>query len=352
MKGEMKGYCLVAKQQMEWVTKPIPEIGDNDALVKPIVIAPCTSDVHLWEYGNCIGVYQGHEAVAEVVEIGCNVTDFKVGDKVCIAATTPSWKELECQTPYHMHSGGPLLGCILGSVADGVFAEYVKIRDADQNLALLPEGMDIIKALMVGDMISTGFHGSEMANVQYGESVAVLGTGPVGLMALAGARMRGAGRLIAVETRPCCIDLAKFYGASDIVDFKKCDVVATIMEMTCGKGVDNVIITTDDPKAFEEALYITKPGGDVSNLTSWNVEYLKIPMMAWPVGLSHKTIHGGLTPGGRVRMETLLNVLKYDRLDPSKAISHIYHGMDKLPEAYKNMCEKPEGFIKPAVFFD
>lgn len=124
-------------------------------------------------------------------------------------AITPDWNSLEAQAGYSMHSGGMLAGWKFSNFKDGVFSEFFHVNDADGNLALLPKNINVVDACMLSDMVPTGFHGVELADVQFGDTVLVIGIGPVGLMSVAGTNMRGASRIIAVGTRPVCVEAAK-----------------------------------------------------------------------------------------------------------------------------------------------
>ena len=192
----MKAFAMLSIGKVGWIDKPMPVCGPLDAIVKPIALAPCTSDVHtVWAgaIGDRHNLTLGHEAVGEIVEVGSLVKDFKVGDKVIAPAITPDWNSLEAQAGYSMHSGGMLAGWKFSNIKDGVFAEYFHVNDADGNLALIPEGMDPAAAVMFCDMVPTGFHGVELAGVEFGDTVVVVGIGPVGLMSVAGAALHGAG---------------------------------------------------------------------------------------------------------------------------------------------------------------
>ena len=183
-----------------WIEKERPSCGPMDAIVKPIAVAPCTSDVHtVWEgaIGDRKDMILGHEATGEIVEVGKMVKDFKPGDRVLVPAITPDWNSLEAQAGYSMHSGGMLAGWKFSNFKDGVFAEYFHVNDADGNLALIPKGIDPVEATMLSDMVPTGFHGVELAGVQFGDTVLVIGIGPVGLMSVAGAALSGASYIYA-----------------------------------------------------------------------------------------------------------------------------------------------------------
>lgn len=349
----MRGFAMLGIGKTGWIEKQEPECGPLDAICKPLAIAPCTSDVHtVWAgaLGDRHDMILGHEAIGEVVEVGALVKDFKPGDKVIIPAITPDWNSLEAQGGYSMHSGGMLSGWKFSNFKDGVFGELFHVNDADGNLALLPSGMDLASASMLCDMVPTGFHGVELADVQFGDTVVVIGIGPVGLMAVAGAALRGASRIYAVGSRPNCIQIAKEYGATEIVNYREGDIVEQIMEKTHGKGVDRIIIAGGDVDTFDQAIRMLKPGGRIGNVNYLGEgDYIKIPRVEWGCGMGHKTIAGGLMPGGRLRMEKLASLIETGKLDTSKLITHTFHGFDKVEEALMLMKDKPKNLIKPVV---
>ncbi|MDZ7819528.1 MAG: NAD(P)-dependent alcohol dehydrogenase [Aliarcobacter sp.] len=351
----MKGFAMLKIGQVGWIEKEKPSCGLMDAIVKPIAVSPCSSDVHtVWAgaLGDRHDMILGHEAVGEVVEVGSLVKDFKVGDKVVVPAITPDWNSLEAQGGYSMHSGGMLAGWKFSNFKDGVFAEYFHVNDADGNLALIPEGVDPIEAVMLCDMVPTGFHGAELADVQFGDSVCVIGIGPVGLMAVAGATLRGASKLFAIGSRPKCIEVAKEFGATDIINYREGDIVEQIMEKTQGKGVDKVIIAGGNFDTFVQAVKIVKPGGRIGNVNYLGEgEFIKIPRVEWGNGMAHKTIVGGLMPGGRLRMEKLASLIQTNRISPKKLITHKFNGMEHIEEALLLMKDKPKDLIKPVVIF-
>lgn len=349
----MKGYAMLKIGQTGWIDKPEPECGPLDAVCKPLAVAPCTSDVHtVWEgaIGERHNMILGHEAVGEVVQVGKLVKDFKPGDKVIVPAITPDWNSLEAQDGYAMHSGGMLAGWKFSNFKDGVFGEYFHVNDADGNLALLPDGMAPAAACMLSDMVPTGFHGAELADVQYGDNVGVIGIGPVGLMAVAASALRGAARIYAVGSRPDCIQIAKEYGATDIINYKEGAIDDQIMEMTHGKALDRIIIAGGTVDTFDQAIRMLKPGGRIGNVNYLGEgDYIKIPRIAWGSGMGHKTIVGGLMPGGRLRMEKLAALMDAGRLDTAKLITHQFKGFDKIEEALMLMKDKPKNLIKPVV---
>ena len=349
----MKGYAMLKIGASGWIEKDIPEIGPMDAIVKPLAVAICTSDVHtLWEgaIGDRHNMILGHEACGEVVKVGSLVKDFKPGDRVLIPAITPDWNSLEAQAGYSMHSGGMLCGWKFSNFKDGVFSEFFHVNDADGNLALLPSNIDPVDACMLSDMVPTGFHGVELADVQFGDSVLVIGIGPVGLMSVAGASLRGASRIIAVGTRPLCVEAAKKYGATDFISYKNGPIDEQVMKLTGGKGVDKVVIAGGDCTTFDPAIKCLKPGGKIGNVNYLGSgQYVNIPRVEWGVGMGHKQINGGLMPGGRLRMEKLGSLISSGRLNVHHLVTHVFDGWDHLEEALFLMRDKPANLIKPVV---
>ena len=349
----MKAYAMLGLNKTGWIEKDRPSCGPLDAILRPIALAPCTSDVHtVWEgaIGDREDLILGHEGVGEVVEVGELVRDFKPGDICIVPAITPDWNSVEAQDGFQMHSGGMLCGWKFSNIKDGMFAEFFHVNDADGNLAHLPEGLDPATATMLSDMVPTGLHASELAEVRYGDDVVVVGIGPVGLMAVRGAVLRGAARIFAVGTRLNCIDVALEYGATDIINYKNGSIFEQVMELTGGKGVDKVLQAGGSVDTFDESVRMLKPGGAIGNVNYLGSgEYIKIPRAEWGVGMGHKMINAGLMPGGRRRMERLAAMVMAGRIDPSKMLTHRFEGLDSIEEALFLMKDKPADLIKPVV---
>ncbi len=350
----MRGFAMLKIGATGWIDKPFPVCGAFDAVIRPLALAPCTSDIHT-VYEGAIGerhnMILGHEGVGEIVELGKLVRDFKVGDHVIVPAITPEWRTCAIEEGVPpQHSEGMLSGWKYSNTKDGVFADFFHVNDADMNLALMPSNMLLEQAVMLPDMVTTGFHGVELAKVEFGAQVAVIGIGPVGLMSVAGAALRGAGRLFAVGSRKLCCEVAMAYGATDIINYKDGDIAEQIIDATNGHGVDHVIIAGGPPEVLAQAVKICKPGGVIGNVNYFGSgEFLPLPREAWGVGMGHKQINGGLTPGGRVRMERMLALVQNGRFDPSLLVTHKFRGMEHLPEALELMHHKVSDLIKPVV---
>ncbi len=342
-------------KKVGWLEKPAPSAGAFDAIVRPIAFSPCTSDVHnafhVGEPPFMLGRVLGHEAVGVVESVGDSVLDFKPGDRVVIPAVTPPWRSVNAQGQFPQHAGGINRSFQFAFHIDGVFAELFRVPDADLNMALMPPEVTIEQAVMACDMMSTGFHAAELAEIAFGDTVAISGAGPVGLMATAGAALRGAGRIIAIDGREKSFELALQYGATDIVNYKDGDIVRRVRELSGQSGVDRVIIAGGDAESFKSAVRMVKPGGVVANVNFFTgEEFLPLPVLAWGSGLAHKRIVGGLCPGGRLRMEKLLRLITCGRIDPGRLITHRLYSLETAEEAFWLMVNKPPNLIKPIVF--
>lgn len=353
---KMKGFgTIIHGESVGFIEKDIPEPGEFEALLEPVVIAPCTSDVHIaFEQGhNDARNYRilGHESVGRIVKLGPGCKEYKVGDIVVVPCTTPNWRTLEVQDGAYQHSGGLCQGMRIGTSQDGVMAEYYLVNDVEMNTAKIPDGVPLESALMVSDMMTTGFHGVELAGVEFGDNVVVIGSGPVGLMAIAAAKLRGAARIIAVGSRRHCSELAKFYGASDVVNYKEGDIYEQIMYLTGGKKVDRTVIAGGGTEQLPIAYKLTRPAGGIGDLVAADTPpRLNIDTADFCRFVAHHKLSGGLCPGGRRRAERLLGLIKYGRIDPSVMLTHKCYGLEGCKEGFELMHKKPEDLVKPIVY--
>ena len=353
MAKKVKALAMLGLNKIGWIEKDAPVCGPNDALVKPLALAPCTSDVHtVWEgaIGDRKDLILGHEGCGEVVEVGSEVKSFKVGDRVLVGAITPDWGSVEAQAGFPSHSGGMLGGWKFSNIKDGMMSEIFHVNEADANLAILPDGISLAEACMLSDMIPTGFLAAQMAGVSLGDTVCVIGIGPVGLMAVAGANLMGASHLYAVGSRADCARVAKGYGATEIVNYKNGSIVDQVMKLTNGKGVDKVLIAGGDNNTFGEAIQMLKAGGIIGSVNYLGSgDSIPIPRIDWGVGMSHKFIHSGLMVSGRYLLEKYANLILTGKLDVKPMITHTFNGFEKAEDALLLMKDKPADLIKPVV---
>lgn len=353
----MKAFVLKEPGAAGWHEAPEPVLTPYGAILRPIAVAPCSSDVHTVFGGGsrkAPNLVLGHECVAQILEVGELVWDFQPGEIVAVPAITPDWRAPGIQDGNFKHASAPFSGHQLGRSQPGVFSEKFLIPDADTTLAKIPEGISLEQALMCVDVVTTGFTGAESADIKIGDTVVVMGIGPIGLMAIEGARHLGAARIIAIGTRPVCVELAKEFGATDIISYRDGDVAQQVLTMTGGVGADSVIICGGNDEVFSQAIDMVRYGiGTVANVNYFGgTGNLLFPKFSGGRGMAGKTIRTELAKGGRVRIERLLGMVKYGRIHPEKLVTHTLCGLDKVEDALYLMKEKPRDLIKVMVKID
>jgi len=349
----MRAFVMRKIGEVAVMDKPIPEPGPNDAVIRTTAATICTSDTHTVRgaIGERSNLTLGHESLGVIHRLGSAVQGHRVGDRVAVNAITPCFRCDNCLRGYPSQCTEILGGWKFANTVDGGLAEYFRVNDAEANLAPIPAGLPDDKAVYACDMMSTGFMAAEHAAIPIGGDVAVFGAGPVGLMAIAGARMLGAGSIIAVETVPKRQELARHFGADAIVDFRTVDTVMEIHRLTHGTGVDSSIEALGSSATFANCVRVTRPGGTISNVGYHGEgEFVGIPRLDWGVGMSDQTIRTGLCPGGRERMGRLLRLLERGRIDPTPLTTHRFP-FDEIERAFGMLASKSDGIIKPLIEF-
>ncbi len=351
----MRAYAHVGPGKFEWIDAPEPSLKEPyGVILRPLAVAPCSSDVHTIDGGKgpkIPNLIMGHECVAEVIKTAAEVLDFKPGDRVIVPSITPNWRAVAIQEGNTNHADDHFSGHRLGRTWNGVFAQRFALPDADTTLCHLPEGISIKQGLMCGDVMTTGITAAENANIHIGDTVCVMGIGPIGLMAVAGAARLGASRIIVVGSRKKCVELAMKYGATDTIDYHDGDVVEQVLELTSGIGPDSVIIAGGGDQVLPQAVDMVRYGiGTISNVNYFGGEgSLHIPKFSGGRGMAGKTIHMELCKGGRARIERMVKMVQYDRINPEPLITHVLKGWDSLEEAICMMRDKKSGAIKVMV---
>ncbi len=286
----MKAFVLKSRGNVGWVEKPEPRLTEvHGALLKPVLVSPCTSDVHtVWQGSpKKPNLTLGHECLAEVAAVGDAVRDFHVGELVAVSAITPDWDQPDVAENY-AHAGGNFSAHMLGKSIDGAFQSLFYLPHADKNLAHIPEGMPLEDALMCVDVVQTGFTAVEEADVRRGQTVVVMGIGAIGLAAILGCRLRGVARVIAIGSSHPNTELAeKLSGDGTIVEvlnYRTCDtalpegihplanstgapVVNEVLVRTALKGADRVLICGGSDLSLPQAVDMVRYGtGIVSNV--------------------------------------------------------------------------------------
>ena len=298
MTGTMRAFVIKKVGETGVVEKPIPEPGPEEAIVKTTASPICTScSVEVLAPYQMAGPWV-IESVGVIHRLGSAVTGFEEGQRVAVCAVTPCYRCSYCQRGFTSQCGGPLGGYKYTVQMDGNMAKYFVVPAAQANLTPIPDELSDAQAVYTCDMLTTGFMGAEHAYLQFGETVAVFAQGPVGLCATMGANLMGAGRIIAVESRPERQALARKFGADEIVDFTQGDPVKQIMDLTGGEGVDAAIEAFGFPQTFEACLRVTKAGGRVSNIGyhGENPAPLQLPLDAFGLGMNDKAMALGCVP--------------------------------------------------------
>ncbi len=352
----MKAAIFVEPNRIVLDDKPIPEVGPLDALMRVTTTTICGTDVHILkgEYPVARGLTIGHEPVGVIEKLGSAVTGYHEGQRVIAGAITPSGWSNACLCGQHSQDGAgtehgfkAMGGWKFGNTIDGCQAEYVLVPDAMVNLAPVPDSLTDEQVLMCPDIMSTGFSGAENGKVRIGDTVAVFAQGPIGLCAVAGAKLSGASLIIGVDMLPDRLAMSRKLGADHVVDASQGDVVEQIMQLTRGRGVDVAIEALGTQQTFEAALRVLRPGGTLSSLGVYSSD-LTIPLDAFAAGLGDHRIVTALCPGGKERMRRLMSVIASGRVDLSAMVTHRYK-LDDIEAAYELFSHQRDGVLKVAI---
>ncbi|MCZ7596731.1 MAG: NAD(P)-dependent alcohol dehydrogenase [Gammaproteobacteria bacterium] len=356
MAETMKALVFVGKNKIELREKPIPDVGPNDALIRVTTTTICGTDVHIvkGEYPVASGLTIGHEPVGVIEKLGSAVQGYQEGQRVIAGAITPSGYSNACfcgrasqDGQMSAHGFKPAGGWRFGNTIDGARAEYLLVPDAMANLAPVPDGLTDDQVLMCPDIMSTGFAGAESGNIRIGDTVAVFAQGPIGLCATAGAKLKGAATIIAVDRVTERLEMAKTMGADHVIDFSNTDPVAEIMKITDGRGVDVAIEALGLQSTFEACLRSLRPGGTLSSLGVYS-EDLTIPLSAFTAGLGDNVIVTSLCPGGKERMRRLMATIEGGRVSLEPLVTHHYK-LDDIVEAYDLFANQRDGVLKVSI---
>ncbi len=352
----MKAAIFVEPNRIVLDDKPVPEVGPLDALVRVTTTTICGTDVHILkgEYPVAKGLTVGHEPVGVIEKLGSSVSGYREGQRVIAGAITPSGWSNACLCGQHSQDGAgtehgfkAVGGWKFGNTIDGCQAEYVLVPDAMVNLAPVPDGLTDEQVLMCPDIMSTGFSGAENGQVRIGDTVAVFAQGPIGLCAVAGARLSGASVIIGVDMLAGRLEVSKKMGADHVVNPADGDPVEQIMQLTGGRGVDVAIEALGTQQTFEACLRVLRPGGTLSSLGVYSSD-LVIPLDAFAAGLGDHRIVTALCPGGKERMRRLMSVIASGRVDLGAMVTHRYK-LDDIEAAYELFANQRDGVLKVAI---
>ncbi len=286
----MKAFVLKSRGNVGWIEKPEPRLTEaHGALLKPVLVSPCTSDVHtVWQGSpKRPNLTLGHECLAEIAAVGSEVQDFHAGELVAVSAITPDWDQPDVEENY-AHAGGNFSAHMLGKSIDGAFQPLFYLPHADKNLAHIPAGMPLEDALMCVDVVQTGFTAVEEADVRPGQTVVVMGIGAIGLAAILGCRLRGASRVFAIGSSHPNTELAEELSGDgtrvEVLNYRTCEavlpaalhplanatgapVVNEVLARTDCRGADRVLICGGSDLSLPQAVDMVRYGtGIVSNV--------------------------------------------------------------------------------------
>lgn len=329
--------------------KPIPQILEpNDAIIKVKLSSICTSDLHIKNGFVPFaknGITLGHEFVGEVVETGENIKNFNPGDRVSVNCETFCGECYFCKKGFinNCQNGGWMLGCKI----DGCQAEYIRIPYADNGLTKIPDNVSYKNALFVGDILSSGYFGVELSNVQQGDSVAIIGSGPVGLCSMICAKLRGASKIIAIDIDEARLDFAQKNGFADFCfNPQKCNIEEEIKNLTESRGADCVIEAAGGKDTFQMAWKIARPNANVALVAMYEEsQILPLPEM-YGKNLTFKT--GGVDA---VHCKKLLDWIGEDKINTDFLITHSFK-FDNILEAYELFESKKEFCLKTMIEYD
>ncbi len=327
----MKALVYHGPGKKSWEEKPKPVIKEaTDAIVKIFKTTICGTDLHIMK-GDVPTVTDGriigHEGVGIIEEVGNAVTSFKKGDHVLISCITSCGKCEYCKKAMYSHCEKG--GWILGNLIDGTQAEYVRIPYADNSLYPIPTGADEEALVMLSDILPTGFEcGVLNGQVKPGDTIAIVGSGPIGLAVLLTAQFYSPAVIIMIDQDDNRLSVAKSFGATHTINSANENAIEKIMSLTNDKGVDVAIEAVGAPATFELCEAIIGAGGHIANIGVHGKSVTLHMETLWSrnIAITTRLVDTVSTP-------MLFKTVKSGKLEPKKLITHHFK-LDQIVEAY------------------
>jgi alcohol dehydrogenase len=327
----MKALVYHGPGQRAWEDKPKPTISaPTDAIVRITTTTICGTDLHILK-GDVPTVTDGrilgHEAIGIIEEVGSGVSERKVGDKVLVSCITSCGRCRSCRKGMYSHCASG--GWILGNTIDGTQAEFVRIPFADTSLYPLAADADEATMVMLSDILPTGFEcGVLNGQIKPGDTVAIVGTGPIGLAALLTAQLYSPGKIIMIDLDDNRLEVAHGFGATDLVNSADGKAVERVMSLTNGVGVDVVIEAVGVPATFDICQSIVAPGGRIANIGVHGkpVELHLERLWSQNITLTTRLVDTVTTP-------QLLDLVCSGHLDPKRLVTHRF-ALSDIMKAY------------------
>jgi alcohol dehydrogenase len=344
----MKALTYHGPGRHSWSDVPEPELRDSeDAIVRVDAVTICGTDLHILkgdvpEVGD--GRILGHEAVGTVEQVGAAVRTIAPGDRVLVSCISACGRCGYCRVgSYGQCLGGG--GWILGHLVDGTQAEYVRTPFAERSLYKLPDNVPDEAALMLADIMPTGYEvGVLNGRVSPGDTVAVVGAGPIGLAAIKSARLFSPSHVVAIDLAKSRLDAALEFGA-DVAAPVAAAPIAVVHELTAGLGADVVIEAVGQPESFELCTELVRPGGHVANI---GVHGRPATLHLESLWIKNVTITTGLVD--TYSTPTLLRMLATEQIDTSQFVTHRF-GLDEMMDAYDIFSQAADtGALKVVMY--
>ncbi len=333
----------------ELIEKEYPQIKDSkDAIVKVTLSSICTSDLHIikgYVPRAISGTVLGHEFVGEVVEVGKDVKNLQIGDRVAANCETFCGECFFCQKGFvnNCEKGGWELGCTI----DGCQAEFVRVPYADNGLTKLPNNITYENALFTGDILSSGYWGAELCEITPEDTIAIIGSGPVGLCAMASAKIFNPKNIIAIDIDNSRLTLAKNKNlANYTLNPNETNIEKAILELTNGRGADKVIEAAGSNQTFEMAWKIARPNAIVAIVAMYEQnQTLPLPLM-YGKNLIFKT--GGVDAN---KCKKIIELISEGKLNTDFLITHKFN-INNIKEAYNFFESKQDNCLKIAIEYN
>jgi alcohol dehydrogenase len=336
----MRALVYHGPGQKAWEEAPKPQVTDDtDAIVRVDSVTICGTDLHILK-GDVPAVTDGrvlgHEAVGTVEAVGSGVKTVRTGDRVLVSCITSCGRCRFCREGrYGQCLGGG--GWILGHKIDGTQAEYVRVPFADTSTYPMPPGASDEQILMLADILPTGYEvGVLNGNVRPGDVVAVVGSGPIGLSAIMGARLFSPSHVVAIDLADSRLEAAKQFGADVVVNNARQDPSEVVGSLTEGLGADVTIEAVGVPATFELAVKLVRPGGRIANIGVHGEAATLHLEEQW---IRDITVTTGLVDA--YSTPTLLRLVTSHLLDAGRFVTH-HFGLDDFPEAYQVFANAAE----------
>ncbi len=341
----MKAMVYGGPGQKSWTEVPDPSIHQStDAIVEMETTTICGTDLHILK-GDVPAVQPGrvlgHEGVGRVVETGSAVTGVATGDRVLVSCISSCGRCAYCTAGLNSHclgqEGQSGIGWVLGHLIDGTQAEYVRIPYADTSLHRLPDSVSNTQGTMLSDILPTGFEiGVRYGRVQPGDTVAVVGAGPIGLSVILTSSLYGAAQVIAVDLAESRLELARSFGATQAILSSSPEVRKTVLELTGGQGADVTVEAVGVAETFQMAVDLVRPGGHVANV---GVHGKPVELHLEDLWIQNLTISTGLVNTNTTPV--LLRLVASGRLPAERFATHEF-SFDDVMDAYDTFSRPAE----------